>query len=85
MSADRVEDLLLRWEELSERGQAVTPEELCRDCLAPFAQLLPAQQQVPEPFGRHGASHRHFAPQRFVQPEPGRLPAPLDGALGDVE
>ena len=32
MSADRVEDLLLRWEELSERGQAVTPEELCRDC-----------------------------------------------------
>src|SRR5262249_45273898 len=32
MSADRVEDLLLRWEELSERGESVTPEELCRDC-----------------------------------------------------
>src|SRR5262249_13452914 len=32
MSADRVEDLLLRWEEQSERGEPVTPEELCRDC-----------------------------------------------------
>src|SRR5262249_33474785 len=32
MSADRVEDLLLRWEELSEQGESVTPEELCRDC-----------------------------------------------------
>src|SRR5262249_44173460 len=32
MSSDRVEDLLLRWEELSERGESVTPEELCRDC-----------------------------------------------------
>src|SRR5262245_38674601 len=32
MTADRVEDLLLRWEELSERGESVTPEELCRDC-----------------------------------------------------
>src|SRR5262245_50033478 len=32
MSSDRVEELLLRWEELSERGEPVTPEELCRDC-----------------------------------------------------
>src|SRR5262245_38295810 len=32
MSSDPVEDLLLRWEELSERGESVTPEELCRDC-----------------------------------------------------
>src|SRR5215472_11850631 len=32
MPSDRVEDLLLRWEELSERGESVTPEELCRDC-----------------------------------------------------
>src|SRR5262245_5594384 len=32
MTADRVEDLLLRWEELSERGESVTPAELCRDC-----------------------------------------------------
>src|SRR6516225_7718464 len=32
MTSDRVEDLLLRWEELSERGESVTPEELCRDC-----------------------------------------------------
>src|SRR5262245_8135022 len=32
MSADPVGDLLLRWEELSERGESVTPEELCRDC-----------------------------------------------------
>ena len=32
MTSDRVADLLLRWEELSERGEPVTPEELCRDC-----------------------------------------------------
>src|SRR5262245_43738768 len=32
MSSDRVDDLLLLWEELSERGESVTPEELCRDC-----------------------------------------------------
>src|SRR5262249_1527002 len=32
MASDRVTDLLLRWEELSERGESVTPEELCRDC-----------------------------------------------------
>src|SRR5262245_32880687 len=32
MSADRLGDLLLRWEELSERGEPVTAEELCRDC-----------------------------------------------------
>src|SRR5262245_12950961 len=32
MSSDRVEDLLLRWEELGERGESVAPEELCRDC-----------------------------------------------------
>src|SRR5262245_4854219 len=32
MLSDRVEDLLLRWEELSERGESVAPEELCRDC-----------------------------------------------------
>ncbi len=33
MSVDeRLEDLLLRWEELQEQGQLVTPEELCRDC-----------------------------------------------------
>src|SRR5215475_14076174 len=32
MASDRVGDLLLRWEELSERGESVAPEELCRDC-----------------------------------------------------
>ena len=32
MSAERLGDLLLRWEELGEQGQAVTAEELCRDC-----------------------------------------------------
>ena len=32
MTSDRVADLLLRWEQLSERGESVAPEELCRDC-----------------------------------------------------
>jgi eukaryotic-like serine/threonine-protein kinase len=37
MSVDRLADLLLRWEELREKGQTITPEDLCRD--AP--ELLP--------------------------------------------
>src|SRR5262245_47648371 len=32
MSSDRIDDLLLLWEELSERSEPVTPEGLCRDC-----------------------------------------------------
>src|SRR5215469_12863001 len=32
MSADRLEGLLLRWEELAEQGRPASPEELCRDC-----------------------------------------------------
>src|SRR5262245_22831950 len=35
MSADRLGDLLLHWEELREQGRTVTPEELCRDAGAP--------------------------------------------------
>jgi serine/threonine-protein kinase len=34
---ERLLDLVLRWEQLREQGQPVTPEELCRDC----AELLP--------------------------------------------
>src|SRR4051795_12443531 len=32
MAVDQLGDLLLRWEELHEQGQDVTPDELCRDC-----------------------------------------------------
>src|SRR5262245_49198887 len=32
-------DLLLRWEELQRQGQAVTAEELCRDCPDLLAEL----------------------------------------------
>ncbi|HEY7427883.1 MAG TPA: protein kinase, partial [Gemmataceae bacterium] len=32
MSADRLEGLLLQWEELAEQGRPASPEELCRDC-----------------------------------------------------
>src|SRR6266849_7934649 len=28
---DRILDLLLRWEELGEQGQPITPEQLCQD------------------------------------------------------
>src|SRR5579885_2871646 len=35
--AVHLEDLLLRWEEARERGQAISPEELCRD----HPELLP--------------------------------------------
>src|SRR5262245_12103887 len=31
-SDSRLDELLLRWEELQERGQTPTAEELCRDC-----------------------------------------------------
>jgi eukaryotic-like serine/threonine-protein kinase len=32
MSVERLDDLLLRWEELCEAGQTVSAEELCTDC-----------------------------------------------------
>ena len=32
MSVDRLGELLARWESLTEKGQLLTPEELCRDC-----------------------------------------------------
>jgi eukaryotic-like serine/threonine-protein kinase len=32
MADDRLDDLLLRWEELVEQGRPASPEELCRDC-----------------------------------------------------
>src|SRR5262245_40092614 len=35
MSANRLGDLLLHWEELREQGRTVTPEDLCRDAGAP--------------------------------------------------
>src|SRR5438034_5555985 len=31
-NADRISDLLLRWDDLREQGQDVAAEELCRDC-----------------------------------------------------
>src|SRR5262245_47434795 len=39
MASDRVENLLLCWEEGCERGEPVTPEELCRDCPELFDEL----------------------------------------------
>src|SRR5262245_56669943 len=32
MADDRLDTLLLRWEELVEQGQPAAPEDLCRDC-----------------------------------------------------
>src|SRR5438445_345582 len=32
MSADRLEDLLLVWEELRDRGYTASAEQMCRDC-----------------------------------------------------
>ncbi len=32
LTEERLEDLLLRWEELQQQGRPVTAEELCRDC-----------------------------------------------------
>jgi hypothetical protein len=37
VSADNLEEMLLRWEELTEEGQTVAPEDLCRD----YPELLP--------------------------------------------
>src|SRR5262249_57848801 len=59
MSSDRVEDLLLRWEELSERGEAVTPAELCRDCpelLDEVRRRVRARRAVDQALGAAGGS-----------------------------
>jgi serine/threonine protein kinase len=41
MSAERLEELLLRWEELTEAGQGTSAAELCRDC----PELIPELQR----------------------------------------
>src|SRR5262245_24402351 len=40
MAADQVLDLLVRWEECVERGEKITPEDLCADC----PELLPDER-----------------------------------------
>jgi hypothetical protein len=46
---DKLVDLLVRWEELHERGQDVTAEELCRDCpelVQPLKERMQALQKI---------------------------------------
>jgi WD40 repeat protein/tRNA A-37 threonylcarbamoyl transferase component Bud32 len=55
---DRLEELLLRWEELHEQGRPVTPEKLCADCpelldeLRRRIQILQALNPVLDPEAR---------------------------------
>jgi serine/threonine protein kinase len=56
-AADRVEDLLLHWEESRERGEFLSPETLCRECPALLAEvrdkvrILEAMYEVPNGVG----------------------------------
>ena len=85
MSSDRVEDLLLRWEELSERGESVTPEELCRDCpelLDELRRRVRALQALDPALDAAGASRRPDAAGRLGCTAPGasrarRAPRPF--------
>jgi serine/threonine-protein kinase len=46
---DKLVDLLVQWEELHERGQDVTAEELCRDCpeqVQPLKERMQALQKI---------------------------------------
>lgn len=73
----RISELLLRWEELAEKGQPPTAEELCREC----PELLPAvQQQIaalrdfaaviakPVPNSPHGQAGPNGTPQVDTPP-----------------
>lgn len=55
MAADaRLDELLLRWEELHEQGQAPGAEELCRDCpelIAPLAERIRLLREMDDAFG----------------------------------
>ena len=73
MTSDRVEDLLLRWEELSERGESVTPEELCRDC----PELLDLARHYNGPQGQ-GAHHATWGPGDSSATGSDSGPAPHD-------
>src|SRR5262245_34681565 len=54
MVDDRLDALLLRWEELVEQGQPASPEELCRDCpelLDELSRLVRALARMREALG----------------------------------
>src|SRR5262245_25600015 len=82
MSADRLGDLLLRWEELHERGEPVTPEELCRDCpelLDELRRRVRALQALSPALGAAGESQTvdaRAAPHATPGGEPGPPSAP---------
>ncbi len=60
MPTDQVLDLLMRWEGSAERGEELTPEELCRDhpeLLVEMRECIAAIQQVPRVAGESTASH----------------------------
>jgi serine/threonine protein kinase len=44
--AEQVRELLLRWDELREQGQSVSPEELCRDCPELVVELRQAIEAI---------------------------------------
>src|SRR5262249_47876725 len=53
MTAGRVAELLRHWEELRDRGQEVSAEELCRDCpelLEPLRREIQARQPLTVPY-----------------------------------
>ncbi|MCI0380487.1 MAG: protein kinase [Gemmataceae bacterium] len=91
MPDDRLDELLLLWEETQEAGVAVSVEQLCRDC----PELVPELQRRIDTLGRLAwlndfglgsrlGVQRHLAPG--AEPVPGfRLEMPLGrGGFGDV-
>src|SRR5262245_7482483 len=76
MSADRAAELLLLWEEAGERGEPVTPEELCRDCPELLGEL---QRRIRALQTLNLTTSQAGAPTVDAQPSPDTAPKPEAG------
>jgi WD40 repeat protein len=93
---DRLQDLLLRWEELGRQGRSVTAEELCRDCpelLEPLlrqiralramdAVLSAGASQTATGSVAAGADTTRHVPWRPTAEAPAAAPAPFPALPG---
>ena len=69
---ERLDDLLVRWEELTEAGQIVSAEELCREC----PELTEELQRRIDALGEMDWLAGHQAPSGSYLRGPGHAAAP---------
>lgn len=80
----RIADLLLRWEQLRAQGDAVAPEELCRDCPDLLDEFIKGMRALQTIHTLHGTPQESAGPAPLLT-APAGLPAVRDyQVLGEL-